>query len=129
MAVTSWEMLRDFNRERVSDRRRRPSDVVMLVAFLGTPASELARIIGCEPCVIRDAGRQFTPVELDRLGMWLGAAWWRFAWRKGHPDASSEAAVREAASYIETLFFVPDDFMRDLSIAVADINREAFRSQ
>ena len=97
-------------------------EVVRLVAYLGTPASELARIVGCEveQLVAAEAGQQaLTPGESARLGLWLSAAWWRHGWRVGLADAQTEQAVREAAGCAERLCWVPSDWTRDLAIAAA----------
>lgn len=120
--INGWKILGDYTKERRGSRRKRkPRDIILLVAFFGTPASELGRIIGCDSQLIADESYAFTPAQLDRLASWLGAAYWRYSWRSGHPDASKEPAIREAANYIEPLLFVPDDFIRDLSWAVADL--------
>ena len=117
-------MMLRYRRERGTVRARRPMDVVRLVAFLGTPASELAMIMGCELEQLLNAeqgAQALTPAESSRMTMWLSASWWRYAWRAGESDAQTEAAVREAAGYAEHLHYVPGDWLRDLSVAIREI--------
>jgi hypothetical protein len=120
-------MMHSYRKERGPTRHRRPMDVVRLVAFLGTPASELATIMGCDLEQLMDAERgaqALTPAESSRLSMWLSAAWWRHTWRAGERDARTAAAVREAASYAEHLDWVPVDWLRDLGVAIGELRND-----
>lgn len=125
--MTGWALLNVYTKEQGRKRRRRPMDVVRLVAFLGTPASELARIMGCttEALLLAEQNLQaLTPTESTRMSDWLSAAWWRHSWRCGESDAQSEAAVRAAASHVERLPWVPDDWLRDLSVAISELSND-----
>jgi|TARA_R100000458_G_scaffold12970_1_gene10797 transcriptional regulator with XRE-family HTH domain len=120
-------MLREYAKERGMARRRRPMDVVRLLAFLGSPASELAQVMGCDVARLHQAERglqALTPSESSRLALWLSAAWWRHSWRCGNKDATTASAVQEAASYVALLPWVPDDYLRDLSVAASEISND-----
>ena len=126
--VSPATMLSRYRKERGVVRARRPMDVVRLVAFLGTPASELAMIMGCDLCQLMEAeeGQQaLTPAESSRMATWLSAAWWRHTWRAGDADARTDRAVREAASYAEHLHWIPVDWLRDLSVAIAELRNDS----
>ena len=126
--MTGWSMLREYAKERGMARRRRPMDVVRLLAFLGSPASELAQVMGCDVHKLRQAeqGLQaLTPGESTRLALWLSASWWRHAWRCGNRDATTAAAVQEAANYVALLPWVPSDYLRDLSLAASEIRNDS----
>lgn len=126
--MTGWSMLREYSKERGMSRRRRPMDVVRLLAFLGSPASEMAQVMGCDVVRLREAeqGLQaLTPSESGRLSVWLSAAWWRHAWRCGNTDATTADAVREAAGYVLLLPWVPDDYVRDLTVAAAELPNDS----
>ena len=121
-----WRQVRAFLTEqgRGSRWRNSPGEVVRLVAYLGTPASELAQIMSTDVQVVISAadGRQaLTPTELQRLSAWLSASWWQHLWRSGHRDAASEDALRDAVIYSSGLPWVPYEWSRDITIAVASL--------
>ena len=122
--MNGWAVLNEYAHETAEPRRRRcQTDVVKLVAFLGTPVSELARIVGCDAGTLRQVAlrqSRLTPAEGDRLAMWLAASWWRYAWRAGSGEARLGESVREAARYAEALPWLPSDWLRDLLVAARE---------
>jgi hypothetical protein len=101
---------------------------IALAAYLGSPASDTARVIGVGVLDLYDDRgsevRSPTPRQRplggdagDRLGWWLAALTWWNDWRSGGRGASSPDVVRAVGIVAAQLDAWPVEFARDLGLA------------
>lgn len=94
--------------------------MVVLCAALGSPLSELSRVVACDALILRRAveGDALSPEVLGATGRWVGCLWWRTLWRLGHASAHSLTEVDAVAMLSGSLPFVPLDWLADHGRAV-----------
>ena len=106
---------------RVDAKARTSGGVLVLTcAALGSPVTEVARVVACEPRVLRDSvrGRQKLKRPVARaVSRWIPCLWWRTLWRLGHPMGNDRQELEAVSRLALTLSWLPDDWAADLARA------------
>ena len=94
--------------------------LVLTCAALGSPVSEVARVVGCEPRALRDSvrGRELLKrATAQAVSRWIPCLWWRTLWRLGHPVGNDRDELEAVSRLALTLPWLPDDWAADLARA------------
>jgi len=111
--------LRPYLRTDVQARTSSGALVVMCAA-LGSPVSEVARVVDVSPRLLRDTvrGRELLgPPVAGLVGRWISCLWWRTLWRLGHPTGNDREELDAVSRLALTLPWLPDDWAADLARA------------
>ena len=95
--------------------------LVVTCAALGSPASELARVVDVPHSALVGAvchGEPLHPFVVELVSRWLSCVWWRTLWRLGMDEGNDEAEMELVADLAATLPAVPDDWAADLARAL-----------
>ena len=128
--VTSdtWAALRQFDDEMSGiPLRHHQRRLVLLAAYCGSPASQIAAAIEVDASVVIMVGKGRTsfawPRALERLHDWIKASLWRHLWRTGSANAHTAGAIMEARAHAESVAAVPWEWSRDWRIACDEVRR------
>ena len=118
----------EFRREAGICRRPRigaaPRNLVLLAAYLGSPASCTARAIDVQPLELRamvSGSMAPTLIEMERLHDWIACSLWRHLWRAGSPEHATPDAIEEAVTHAARLAEVPPEWARDWAFAASGV--------
>lgn len=94
--------------------------LVVTCAALGSPVTEVARVVAVSPRRLRDTVRGRETLDASSallIARWVPCLWWRTLWRLGHPVGNDRRELDAVSRLALTLPWVPDDWAADLGRA------------
>jgi hypothetical protein len=115
-------VVRDLRHHLRVDVKARTSGGVLVLtcAALGSPVSEVAQVVACDPRALRDSvkgSERLTTATAGAVARWIPCLWWRTLWRLGHPMGNDRDELAAVSRLALTLPWLPDDWSADIARA------------